>query len=122
MISKIKVKSGGGAVMRAGAVIRSNTVIFKKSPLFHLNCCQYMIILFMVFLIQFAVACACLAFNSEQQVTLAKSAWQKADSMTNLKDTVQKTLQCCGFDKEHQGANQTIDGMGHPPCGPVGAV
>lgn len=33
-----------------------------------------MVILFLLFLVQFSVACACLAVNSEQQELLAKQA------------------------------------------------
>lgn len=33
-----------------------------------LNLFQYMIILFLVFVLQFSVSCACLALNKEQQV------------------------------------------------------
>lgn len=46
----------------------SNMLIFKD----FLNKFQYMVILFMLFLVQFSVACACLAVNKEQQRNLAK--------------------------------------------------
>lgn len=36
---------------------------------------QYMVILFMLFLIQFSVACACLAVNPDQQEKLAQQVW-----------------------------------------------
>lgn len=35
---------------------------------------QYMIILFLVFVLQFSVSCACLALNAEQQVGLHLSS------------------------------------------------
>lgn len=38
-----------------------------------LNCIsQYMLILFLLFLIQFSIACACLAVNTKQQEQLAE--------------------------------------------------
>lgn len=40
----------------------------KKSSLGFLNLFQYMMILFIVFIVQFAVSCACLALNKDQQV------------------------------------------------------
>jgi len=75
---------------------------------------QYMVVLFILFVIQFAIACACLAVNSDTQVnckylfssiihvktfslqkTLAEAGWTNADNAT-IAD-VQKAFQCCGF-------------------------
>lgn len=40
---------------------------------YFLNCIlQYMLILFLLFLIQFSIACACLAVNTKQQEQLAE--------------------------------------------------
>lgn len=64
----------------------------------------YMLILFLLFLVQFSVACACLAFNSEQQQQLAEQGWNNVESDTKQK--VQKTFDCCGFDEEHR--NESI--------------
>jgi tetraspanin-13/31 len=38
-----------------------------------------MLILFLLFLVQFSVACACLAFNTEQQYQLAKQVLYVTD-------------------------------------------
>ncbi|KAK9514229.1 hypothetical protein VZT92_027710 [Zoarces viviparus] len=54
----------------------------------------YMIILFTVFVMQFAVSCACLALNKEQQNQLLEVGWNKSE--TTQRD-VEKTLNCCGF-------------------------
>ncbi|KAG7457521.1 hypothetical protein MATL_G00228090 [Megalops atlanticus] len=54
----------------------------------------YMIILFMVFVVQFSVSCACLAINKEQQDRLLEVGWN--NSQTTQRD-VEKTLNCCGF-------------------------
>lgn len=54
----------------------------------------YMIILFMVFMVQISVSGACLALNEEQQNHLLEVGWNK--SVSTQKD-VEKTLDCCGF-------------------------
>ncbi|KAK6491162.1 tetraspanin-13-like isoform X1 [Huso huso] len=54
----------------------------------------YMIILFMVFVVQFSVSCACLALNSEQQNHLLEVGWNTSD--TTQRD-VENSLDCCGF-------------------------
>lgn len=55
-----------------------------------------MVILFMLFLIQFSVACACLAVNSKQQTQLAEQGWNKVPD--DVKTKVQEAFQCCGFE------------------------
>lgn len=56
----------------------------------------YMVILFLLFLVQFSVACACLAVNSKQQEMLASEGWKQVDM--EVKQQVQMTFSCCGFD------------------------
>lgn len=67
---------------------------------------QYMIILFLVFLVQFSLACACLAVNEEQREQLAKSGWDFSSNETRI--IVQATSQCCGFKDQDWGQ--------HPSC------
>ncbi|XP_019960515.1 tetraspanin-13a [Paralichthys olivaceus] len=52
----------------------------------------YMMILFIVFVVQFAVSCACLALNTDQQNRLLEVGWNKSEA-TRL--DVEKTLNCC---------------------------
>lgn len=54
----------------------------------------YMLILFLLFLIQFSIACACLAVNTKQQEQLAEQGWKHANELI---DKVQETFKCCGF-------------------------
>lgn len=54
----------------------------------------YMIILFIVFVVQFSVSCACLALNKDQQNQLLEVSWNKSEA--TQKD-IEKTLNCCGF-------------------------
>lgn len=67
---------------------------------------QYMIILFLVFLVQFSLACACLAVNEEQREQLARSGWDFSSNETRI--IVQATSQCCGFKDQDWGQ--------HPSC------
>ncbi|KAL3278970.1 hypothetical protein HHI36_016488 [Cryptolaemus montrouzieri] len=58
----------------------------------------YMVILFLLFLLQFSVACACLGVNTEQQEQLAEQGWSKGQNTTRSK--VQESFTCCGFDEK----------------------
>ncbi|XP_077287680.1 tetraspanin 97E isoform X2 [Arctopsyche grandis] len=73
----------------------------------------YMVILFMLFLIQFSVACACLAVNNDQQEGFAQHGWTTVNP--EIKTKVQETFLCCGF----LDRNITNGTMGHPPCDSV---
>ncbi|KAL1132209.1 hypothetical protein AAG570_010166 [Ranatra chinensis] len=79
----------------------------------------YMVILFMLLLVQFSVACACLAVNMEEQEQLAEQGWSRVNM--ELKAEVQRTFSCCGFDdKPHPTDPYTnaTDPMAHPTCLP----
>lgn len=73
----------------------------------------YMIVLFILFLLQFGFACACLAVTDSQQTKLLRTGWENADNET--KNKAQTSFGCCGFDTETQGYNVTQP-MGHPSC------
>ncbi|KAG5318176.1 TS31B protein, partial [Acromyrmex heyeri] len=64
-----------------------------------------MLILFLLFLIQFSIACACLAVNTKQQEQLAEQGWRRVGP--DLRAKVQTTFNCCGF-------NSTTDNSGGP--------
>ncbi|KAJ6666594.1 hypothetical protein lerEdw1_020317 [Lerista edwardsae] len=55
---------------------------------------QYMIILLLVFVIQFSVSCACLTLNKEQQSKLLEVGWNNTN---NAKEDIERNLNCCGF-------------------------
>uniref|UniRef100_A0A1B6MT44 Tetraspanin n=1 Tax=Graphocephala atropunctata TaxID=36148 RepID=A0A1B6MT44_9HEMI len=76
----------------------------------------YMIILFLIFLVQFSVACACLAVDKQEQEQLAEEGWRTVSP--DLKKEVQKDFNCCGFDDKIHNAT---DPMGHPECEHVSA-
>lgn len=52
-------------------------------------------ILFLLFIVQFSIACACLAFSVEQQQELAQKGWDTA-SVENRQEA-QQFFDCCGF-------------------------
>lgn len=71
-----------------------------------------MIILFLLFLIQFSIASSCLAVNSDQQKQFAEEGWNRVS--TDIKDKVQKTFACCGFN-----STDTLNLNDHPSCDAV---
>ncbi|XP_013136902.1 PREDICTED: tetraspanin-13 isoform X2 [Papilio polytes] len=77
----------------------------------------YMVILFLLFLVQFSVACACLAVNSDQQEMLAQQGWNKVNM--DVKEQVQERFKCCGFQDRHIPANGTAD---YPSCDVIDRV
>lgn len=66
----------------------------------------YMIILFCLFIVQFAIACSCLAVNKHQQEVFARQGWDEFGD--DLKSEIQRTFHCCGFN------DTTI--ADHPSC------
>lgn len=68
-----------------------------------------MIILFLLFLIQFSIASSCLAVNSDQQKQFAEQGWNRVSD--DLKKQVQDTFICCGFNSSDV-SNPNI----HPSC------
>lgn len=58
----------------------------------------YMVILFLLFIIQFSIACACLAVTSDQQHQLAMEGWKRAK--VNIKVKAQTFFHCYGFESQ----------------------
>lgn len=79
-----------------------------------------MIILLLVFIVQFSVSCACLALNQGQQSQLLEVGWNNTASARN---DIQRNLNCCGF--RNFNPNDTClascfkDGHSCPPCAPI---
>ncbi|XP_005111115.1 tetraspanin-13 isoform X2 [Aplysia californica] len=74
----------------------------------------YMIILFVLFLLQFSLACACLAVNTDQKDSLAEQGWRMSGAVTRTQ--VQSQFNCCGFKDQDLNVE---DALGHPPCAAV---
>ncbi|KAK0166588.1 hypothetical protein PV327_004081 [Microctonus hyperodae] len=76
----------------------------------------YMLILFLLFLVQFSIACACLAVNAKQQEQLAEQGWSRVGN--DLKMKVQSNFNCCNFNgTDPMSILETS--MSHPPCDTV---
>ena len=56
-----------------------------------------MIILFLLFLIQFSLSIALLAITKDTQTTLAKDGWDNASNSTKL--DFMKLADCCGYNE-----------------------
>ena len=82
-----------------------------------LDSLQYMIILFLLFLLQFSLACALLAVNPEQKDSLAKKGWSMASG--TLSSQVQRHFNCCGLINVNSLNHTSGEGpdYSHPPCG-----
>jgi len=81
----------------------------------------YMIILFLVFLIQFFFAVACLAMTDKQVQTTIESSWSAASNETLC--LAQKRFQCCGLIKGHgPGSERAPDCLGLPKCSGDGVL
>ncbi|CAK1540516.1 unnamed protein product [Leptosia nina] len=76
----------------------------------------YMVILFLLFLVQFSIACACLGVNSDQQEMLAQQGWNSVD--IDMKAQVQEQFQCCSF-KSRPITNSTSN---YPSCDIVDSI
>ena len=64
----------------------------------------------MIFMIQFSVGIACLAVNTDQEMTLMTKTW--ISSSNNTKIDIQKQLDCCGWDENFYNGT-------HPSCSTV---
>uniref|UniRef100_A0A8C6SQI9 Tetraspanin 13a n=1 Tax=Neogobius melanostomus TaxID=47308 RepID=A0A8C6SQI9_9GOBI len=73
----------------------------------------YMIVLFVVFVMQFSVSCACLSLNKEQQDRLLEAGWNRSEATHR---DVERTLNCCGF--THVDNATCLFGHSAPSCQP----
>jgi len=63
----------------------------------------YMMILFVIFVIQFSVACACIGFTHDQEEALTRKAWMTAKGNEDgLIHETEKFFKCCGYDLADQ--------------------
>lgn len=73
-----------------------------------------MIILFMLFLIQFSIASSCLAVNSDQQQQFAEQGWMTVPK--ELRQQVQDSLRCCGFNATGPSTAAAVAPPDEPTC------
>ncbi|XP_061390946.1 tetraspanin-13-like isoform X2 [Musca vetustissima] len=74
----------------------------------------YMIILFLLFLIQFSIASSCLAVNSEQQQEFAEEGWNRVPA--SMHKQVQDTFLCCGFNSTNTTADESCEVVNKQCC------
>jgi tetraspanin-13/31 len=79
----------------------------------------YMIILFFLFIVQFAVACSCLAVSKHQQMIFAEEGWNEIED--NVKAEVQTTFTCCGFNSTTANDHPSCDAVTKICC-PTGSL
>ncbi|XP_061574510.1 tetraspanin-13-like [Cololabis saira] len=72
----------------------------------------YMMILFIVFVLQFSISCACLAINTDQQNQLLAAGWNRSEA---TQQDVEKTLNCCGFSYVDYNASCSARCFATPP-------
>ncbi|KAK7944532.1 hypothetical protein WMY93_000260 [Mugilogobius chulae] len=77
----------------------------------------YMIILFLVFVMQFSISCACLTLNKQQQDHLLEAGWNRSEATQR---DVERNLNCCGF--THQVNNSTCAASCHQAALVLSAV
>ncbi|MEE6515664.1 hypothetical protein FKM82_024606 [Ascaphus truei] len=64
----------------------------------------YMVVLFLVFVLQFGVSCSCLAMNQSQQEQFLNTTWSKMSDDT--KTELESQLNCCGLLNTTEGRAQ----------------
>ncbi|KFM68048.1 hypothetical protein X975_18064, partial [Stegodyphus mimosarum] len=68
----------------------------------------YMVILFLLFIIQFSIACACLAVSTAQQHQIAMEGWRRAKP--NIKIKAQTFFHCYGFENQSLSPDDPLGG------------
>lgn len=74
----------------------------------------YMVILFLLFVVQFSVACACLAMTEDQERELASQGWKKASPAVRAQ--AERLFHCCGFERNASDPGYQCDHV--PSCCP----
>jgi hypothetical protein len=65
-----------------------------------------MIILGVIFILQFSISCACLGVGKEKEMKLSKTAWDAADvPLFDLIHDAEQFFQCCGYDQDDRRFN-----------------
>jgi len=72
----------------------------------------YMVVLFLIFLIQFSVSCAALAINEDDEKKIIEGAWKK--SPASLLVQAEQSFDCCGL-----GLDTSLDPSGQVSMQPT---
>lgn len=100
-----------GGIIACGVFLLLISIVGLLGAIKHHQVCLffYMVILFLIFFIQFAIACACLALSDDQKKNIISSGWGKVGNY--YKERCQLKLNCCGLKKGDQDDVKT-----HPTC------
>ncbi|XP_010879493.1 tetraspanin-31 [Esox lucius] len=103
IVSSIRIIGG---VVAVGVFLLLISIVGLISALNHHQVMLffYMVILFLVFLFQFGVSCACLAITQGQQVKLLSATWGLMSNETRV--GVEMSLDCCGLVNTTQSSEQ----------------
>ncbi|XP_041039658.1 tetraspanin-13a [Carcharodon carcharias] len=79
----------------------------------------YMIILFLVFVVQFSISCASLALNENQQNHFLEVGWNKS---VETRGDVEGYLNCCGFSEVNLNETCKAQCVATKDCQPCGSI
>jgi len=99
-----------GGIIACGVFLLLISLVGLMGAIKHHQVCLffYMVILFLIFFIQFAIACACLALSDDQKKKIIRTGWNGVHD--DIKERCQVGLNCCGLefnDNDHKD---------HPKC------
>lgn len=113
VVNKIEIIGG---IIACGVFLLLVSIIGLIGAIKHHQVCLffYMLILFLLFLIQFAVACACLALSPKQKEHIISTGWNK---FVDHQEMFQTKLDCCGLDDgEQNNVKNSTTAHNHPKC------
>ena len=101
-----------GAVTAMGILLLLLSVMGFVGAAKHNQICLffYMVLICLMFMIQFSTSIAALALDNSQQKSILESGWMASSKTT--KNQIEKMFNCCGFDAK----NLTVFYESHPEC------
>jgi len=85
----------------------------------------YMVVLFLIFLIQFSVSCAALAINEDDEKNIVKQSWSAAYANSNKSSVIfqaESTFKCCGLEMDGDVFKMAVRCDEIPACKPSGSA
>lgn len=108
-----------GGIMALGVMLTFISLLGMVATLRHHQVLLffYVLILFILFIVQFAVSISCLALSHLQQMDVVEKAWQTVSA--DVREDAMRTMKCCGFDQtdymnnwQDQGADKNTGTYG----------
>lgn len=85
----------------------------------------YMVVLFLIFLIQFSVSCAALAINEDDERKIVEQSWRAAYNSNNKSSLIlqaEQTFKCCGLKGSTVEDRMEVECEKVPDCKVVNAT